>query len=330
MNKKFLIMGGIAVIFGGLSIVAADYWLKNNVKTVVEQVPVDNGKPAVEFGTIVVAGEALRYGVSIDPGMIKEIPWPKDQLPDGAFAKVGDLLDGTPRRALAAIEKNEPILVSRVTDPSDMATLSRRIDPGMRAVTIRVDDITGVAGFVVPGDRVDLALTRTFKTKEKQTGPNMGAAPIETSPAGDRTYTGDTDSFVATTIVLSNVKVLSIGQIADERQSDPLVVRAVTLEVDTQGAKAVAAAQSAGDLSLILRKAGEVAQTPLDTTVPGKIAPAMESVPVAELAPNGIDTNYTSSFDKGGNGFLSGMATVTVRRAADEETYEVRDEGKTR
>ena len=77
-------MGGIAVVFGGLSILAADYWLKNNVQTVVETVADEN--PATEFTTIVVAAEPMRYGALIDPGMVKVLPWPKDDLPKGAFA----------------------------------------------------------------------------------------------------------------------------------------------------------------------------------------------------------------------------------------------------
>ena len=309
MNKKLLIMGGIAVVFGGLSIVAADFWLKSNVKTVVETVEVhDAAASSTQFSTIVAAAEPMRYGTLIDPGMLKELPWPKDNLPKGSFSTIDDLLSGGERIALAAIDTNEPILVSKVTDPNERATLSRRIDDGMRAVTIRVDDITGVAGFVVPGDRVDIALTRTFKINKGEGGDSNGSvAPIEASPAGDRTFTGDSDSFVATTVVLANVKVLSIDQIADERQSDPVIVRAVTLEVDAPGAKALTAAQSAGSLSLQLRRAGDVAKDEF------------------KMPMHGIDENITSSY--AGTPTGSSTAKVTVRRRADVETYDVRDEG---
>lgn len=308
MNKKFLSMGGIAIVFGGLSIVAADYWLKSNVKTVVETAETQaSNAPAIEFSTIVAAAEAMRYGTLIDPGMLKELPWPKDNLPAGAFATVDDLLSGGERVALTAIDANEPILVSKVTDPGEQATLSRRIEDGMRAVTVRVDDISGVAGFIVPGDRVDIALTRTFKINKDRDGEGDGeVAPLETSPAGDRTYTGDPDAFVATTVVLENVKVLSIDQIADERQSDPLVVRAVTLEVDALGGKALTAAQSAGTLSLQLRGAGDVDDGDF------------------KMPLHGIDDSFTSAYS---DGPVSTTAKVTVRRKAEVETYDVRDEG---
>ncbi|GAB4362216.1 MAG: Flp pilus assembly protein CpaB [Oricola sp.] len=310
MNKKFLIMGGIAIVFGGLSIAAANFWLKNNVKTVVETVePADNA-PAVEFSTIVAAAEPLRYGTLIDPGMLKELPWPKDDIPAGAFSTVDDLLSGGERVALAAIDTNEPILVSKVTDPGERATLSRRIEDGMRAVTVRVDDISGVAGFIVPGDHVDVALTRTFTIDKKNGGEGSDeVAPLEVSPAGDRTYTGDSDAFVATTVVLENVKVLSIDQIADERQSNPVVVRAVTLEVDALGAKALTAAQSAGTLSLQLRGAGDVDESDF------------------KMPLHGIDESFTSAFSDKAD---PPTAKVTVRRKTEVETYDVRDEGAVR
>ena len=310
MNKRFLIMGGIAIVFGGLSIVVADFWLKSNVKTVVETVETPGDAPAVAFSTIVAAAEPMRYGTLIDPGMLKELPWPKDDLPAGAFSTVDDLLADGERVALTAIDTNEPILVTKVTDAGEQATLSRRIEDGMRAVTVRVDDITGVAGFVVPGDRVDVALTRTFKI-EKEGGEDKaeGVAPLEISPAGDRTFTGDPGAFVATTVVLQNVKVLSIDQIADERQSEPVVVRAVTLEVDSLGAKALNSAQSAGTLSLQLRGAGDVDDKGI------------------VLPPLGIDENFTSAFS---DSVISATARVTVRRKTDVETYDVRDEGAVR
>ncbi|TCD12384.1 Flp pilus assembly protein CpaB [Oricola cellulosilytica] len=328
MNKKFLIMGGIAIVFGGLSVIAADYWLKSNVQSAIETAEMDTKAqtPVVEFSSIVVAAEPMRYGAVIDPGMVKELPWPKQDLPAGAFQTIQDLVGEGNRVALAAIEPNEPILVSKITDPGSQATLSRRIEDGMRAVTIRVDDISGVAGFVVPGDRVDIALTRTFKIEKKDESGGEDYAPIELSPAGDRTYTGDPDSFVATTIVLRNVKILSIDQIADERQSDPVVVRAVTLEVDAIGAKAISAAQSAGSLSLHLRGAGDVEATEFP---PPPLPPlGLDEIPTASyseerVAPERIAPERIAPTE----GFVTGLAKVTVRRKSDAATYDVRDEG---
>src|SRR5262249_19794070 len=135
------------------------------------------------------------------------------------------------RVVLTAIEANEPILASKITGPGQRATLSATLQDGMKAVTIRVNDVEGVAGFVLPGDRVDVALTRQKDSNGKDKS--------------------------STDVVLQNVRVLAIDQTADERNDKPSVARAVTLEVDTASAQKVALAASVGNLSLILRKAGD-------------------------------------------------------------------------
>jgi pilus assembly protein CpaB len=99
---------------------------------------------------------------------------------------------------------------------------------GLKAVTIRVNDVEGVGGFVLPGDRVDVSLTRQIERNN-----------------------------ATSEVVLQNARVLAIDQIADERTEKPAVVKAVTLEVDVIGAQKLQLAASVGTLSLMLRKAGE-------------------------------------------------------------------------
>ena len=98
----------------------------------------------------------------------------------------------------------------------------------MKAVTIRVNDVEGVAGFVLPGDRVDVVLTRQQ----------------------DKTV-------AATDVVLQNVRVLAVDQVADERADKPSLAKAITLEVEVTAAQKLALAATVGTLSLALRKAGE-------------------------------------------------------------------------
>ena len=129
---------------------------------------------------------------------------------------------------LASIERNEPILRTKITGPGQKATLSAVIQDGMRAVTVRVNDVEGVAGFVLPGDHVDVLLTRQA---ERTNGTND--------------------------VVIQNTRVLAVDQLADDAADRPTVVRAVTLEVDTIGAQKIALAASLGNLSLMLRRAGE-------------------------------------------------------------------------
>ncbi len=116
---------------------------------------------------------------------------------------------------LASIEKNEPILRAKITGPGQKATLSAVIQDGMRAVTIRTNDVEGVGGFVLPGDHVDVLLTRQ---SERTTGMND--------------------------VVIQNAKVLAVDQLADDAADRPTVARAVTLEVDTVAAQKIALAAS--------------------------------------------------------------------------------------
>ena len=132
---------------------------------------------------------------------LRELPWPQDALPAGAFGKIADLV-AAKRVVLMPMEPNEAVLASKVTGPGQRATLSAVLDPGMTAVTVRVNDVEGVAGFILPGDHVDVMLTRQG---EKNTA--------------------------ATDVVIENAQVLAIDQLADEKADKPSVVKAVTLEV---------------------------------------------------------------------------------------------------
>ncbi len=186
-----------------------------------------NKKP-LSTSTIVVASKPLRFGNELTAAQLQEVEWPAKSLPVGAFAKISDILNGGKRIVLTAIERNEPVLSSKVTGPGQRATLSAMLGEGLKAATVRVNDIDGVGGFVLPGDHVDVTLTRQVDKAN-----------------------------ASTEVVLQNVRVLAIDQIADERIDKPAVVKAVTLEVDVIGAQKLSLAASIGSLSLMLRKAGE-------------------------------------------------------------------------
>ena len=106
-----------------------------------------------------VANRPLRFGDELAASALREMPWPEDALPAGAFAKIADLTTGK-RIVLMPIDVNEAVLAAKVTGPGQRATLSAVLDDGMKAVTVRVNDVEGVAGFVLPGDHVDVLLTR--------------------------------------------------------------------------------------------------------------------------------------------------------------------------
>jgi pilus assembly protein CpaB len=219
-------MVGIAVVFGLLAVFVAQGWL-NYQAELSRRVAAPKEKP-VATRTIVIAAGPLRFGTHVAPDHLREVAWPDTALPAGTFGSIAEVMAGGKRIVLASIERNEPILRTKITGPGQKATLSAVIQDGMRAVTVRVNDVEGVGGFVLPGDHVDLLLTRQA---ERVNGMND--------------------------VVIQNARVLAVDQLADDAADRPTVVKSVTLEVDTVGAQKIALAASLGNLSLMLRRAGE-------------------------------------------------------------------------
>jgi pilus assembly protein CpaB len=228
MRASTVVMIGFAVVFGLLAVFIAQSWLSSQAAL---QAKNRHDAPATPTQTIVVAKQPLRYGAELSAAMLKEVAWAGDALPAGAFHKISDVLAGGRRIVLSAIEPNEPVLALKITGPGQRATLSSLVGEGMKAVTVRVNDVEGVAGFVLPGDHVDVVLTRN----------KSGSAPTSE-------------------VVLQNVRVLAVDQSADERATKAAVSKSVTIEVNTVDAQKVWLAASVGSLSLLLRKAGETAE----------------------------------------------------------------------
>jgi pilus assembly protein CpaB len=221
-----VIMIAVAAVFGLLAVFVANAWLNRQAEERMRSLEAQQ-KPVVG-DTIVVAAKPLRFGAELSSSVLREIAWPAAAAPAGSFKKIDQVLTGGRRVVLTAIEPNEPVLGSKITGPGQRATLSSMLDPGMKAITVRVNDVEGVAGFVLPGDRVDVVVTRQIE---------------KNSALSD--------------VVLQNTKVLAIDQIADERTDKPSVVKAVTLEVDMTNAQKLTLAAQVGTLSLALRKAGD-------------------------------------------------------------------------
>jgi pilus assembly protein CpaB len=263
-------MIAVAVGFGLLAVFVAQGWLTRQAEMRARSLEAQ--KTPVVTRTIVVASQPLRFGTTLGSSQLREMPWPQDALPTGAFGSISELLAEGKRVALTPIEPNEPILATKITGAGQRATLSAMLHQGMKAVTVRVNDVEGVAGFVLPGDRVDVVLTRQAD---------------KSSPTSD--------------VVLQNARVLATDQLADERSDKPNVVKAVTLEVDIAAAQKVALASSIGTLSLILRKAGEAASeqtrrvTVLDLNTPS------EAVAFAPPEPSRDGSLATVTVTRAGN-----------------------------
>jgi pilus assembly protein CpaB len=208
--------------------------------------------------SIVVAAGPLEYVTTLTDANVNEVPWESSIVPEGAFKSKADLLKDGERAALTSMRRNEPVLRSRITSPNQPASLAALTEPGMRAVSIRVDEARGVAGFVRMGDRVEVILTR-----------------------GD---SRDTSSGFHADVLLQGVKVLATGQIANDRHDHPTVVPTVTVEVLTEQAQKLILAESVGTLSLVLRQAGDADPEAVRRIT---LADIGESEPAAPPAPRG-------------------------------------------
>lgn len=174
---------------------------------------------------IYVAARPLRYGEALKPEDVKLIKFPQESLPEGVFVDEPSLFpDGNrdPRAVLRAIEMNEPILATKVTQPGQDAGVAAFLSPGRRAFTINVDVTSGVSGFLSPGDRVDVF------------------------------WSGRIADQGVTKLIQSNVRIIAIDQSADQDRLEPQVARTVTVEVLPTEVAALAQAQSSGRLSLAL------------------------------------------------------------------------------
>lgn len=227
MRTSTVVMIAFAVVFGLLAVFLSQAWLNHQADLRLRSI--ESNRPQVAMRTVVIAATPLRFGTPLSAQSLREVAWPQDAIPSGTFASIDELLAGGKRVVLASIEPNEPIIAGKITGPGQRATLSALIQPGMKAVTIRVNDVDGVGGFVLPGDHVDVLLTRQV---ERGVGNND--------------------------VVLQNAKVLAVDQIADNSVEKPTIAKAVTMEADIVSAQKVALAASLGTLSLVLRKAGEL------------------------------------------------------------------------
>lgn len=220
MRRLGLIVLAVAILLGGAAIFGV--------------LKMQGAQRAAASAYVVVAARPIELGQALAPGMLRLQAWPASALPDGAFTDISELTGGEARVALRTIEPNEPILASRISGAGGRATLSATIAGGHRAVAIRVNDVVGVAGFVLPGDYVDVLLTR-----QEGNGHSGNDA-------------------MRTDLLIANVRVLAVDQTANESRNDPQVARAVTIEVTPEDGQKVALAGQIGTLSLALRRADEV------------------------------------------------------------------------
>jgi pilus assembly protein CpaB len=220
---------------------------------------------------VVVASAPIARGAVLQPNILKVTHVPADAAPVGSFQTVEQLTvapgaPGAPslqRVALTSIAANEAILPTKVTGPGGRAILSTTLAQGMRAVSLRSNEIAGVAGFVLPGDHVDILLTRTVETN------------------------------TVTQTLADNILVLAVDQNPSDESSAPQLARAVTIQVTPEQAYTIALGQTVGQISLALRSINDpglpmkraITQANLGFTAPKAAAPAAARAPAGPPKP---------------------------------------------
>jgi pilus assembly protein CpaB len=213
-NKRAFVMMAIAILFGLTAVVFAARWLLN--------------QPGSAGGRIVVAAGDISLGQRLAPEMFKLAEWPAGSVPKGAFTDP-QKLDG--RVLKSNLLMGEPVSEAKLAPSGTLGGLSALITEGKRAITVRVNDVIGVAGFALPGNYVDIIVST-----QKEVAPNSSAREQNISK-----------------IVLERILVLAVAQEVNRDETKPKVVNAVTLEVTPEQAEKLDLARSVGTLSLALR-----------------------------------------------------------------------------
>ena len=212
MRSRGFMMLFIAAIAGLAAVFLAARWMHNQ---------------GGEKGRIAVANADIELGGRISPEMIRMADWPEGSVPAGAFSEPAKL-EG--RVVLVSIQRGEPLTEVRLAPIGTKGGLSAVVPEGKRAMTVRVNDVVGVAGFALPGTYVDVMV----------------------NTQDERGQRGDRDHSISK-IVLERILVLAVAQEADRDSTKPKVVNAVTLEVTPKDAEMLDLARSVGTLSLVLR-----------------------------------------------------------------------------
>jgi pilus assembly protein CpaB len=259
-NKRAFIVMAVAILFGLAAVVFAARWLLN--------------QPGGSSGRIVVASADISLGQRLTPAMFKLAEWPSDSVPKGAFTDP-QKLDGRVLKTNILI--GEPVVEARLAPQGTQGGLSAVITEGKRALTVRVNDVIGVAGFALPGNYVDIIVSM-----QKDPGPNS-----------------NTREQAISKIVLERILVLAVAQEVNRDETKPKVVNAVTLEVSPEQAEKLDLARSVGTLSLALRNQvdpqsaqtdGATKLTLLPDAAPASVPPKPAPKPVARPAPVVVKT----------------------------------------
>jgi pilus assembly protein CpaB len=246
MNTKTLVSFAAAIAFGLVAVVLVRSVLVRNA----------NAEADKTLRPVVVAATQIDRGVATQGFLLKVARFPADGVPTGAFASLTELTGPNSRIALRAFAANEPILESKLAAVGSAPVMSMNLKPGMRAISVKSDEVVGVGGFVVPGDKVDVLVTRQLE--------QSGNAPTVVQALAE------------------DVLVLGVDQIDDTDK--PTVAKAVTLEVTADQAQSISLAKAVGVITLALRQTADDSKLSRKTLSAGDLGGAATHPAVARPA----------------------------------------------
>jgi pilus assembly protein CpaB len=218
-----------AVLLGLAAVFFARFFLMKNNDAPSAQ--------AVRTVAAVVAAQPFQFGEKITAEKLKVVEWPANGLPAGTFQRIADAIGTEQRVALRAIDANELVTEKSLSGKDSRMSASPLLGATMRAVSVPIGDVTGAGGFLAPGDRVDVYVTR----------------------GGDGDYLPYTDQ------LMQDIRVLAVGLDSNVGKDKPEIVKNATLEVTPIQAQRVALAQSVGVISLSLRSLVDESRVRLET-----------------------------------------------------------------
>jgi len=236
MKRQTLIALGVAIILGLIAVFLANSYLSGREKQLASS--------PEGMVRVAVAATPIGFGTELTPDKVKFVNYPQASLPAGTYNSMPALLpQGKKRIVLRPILLNQPLLATDLSGEGQNASIAALLPDGMRAATVSINDVSGVAGFVKPNDTVDVLITR--------------------QPIGDD---GAAQGRQVTDVLLQNIRVIAMDQAANS-DGKPNVSRTATLELTPIDAQKIALGQQLGQLSLVLRKPGEEQNIPNVETV---------------------------------------------------------------
>ena len=304
MKRQTLIALGVAIVLGLIAVLLANTYLTGREKQLASS--------PEGMVRIAVASMPLTYGADVTPDKVKFVNYPATSLPAGTFRSMALLLpQGKRRVALRPILVNQPLLAADLTGEGQGASIAALLPDGMRAATVRINAVSGVAGFIKANDTVDVLITR------QPIGPD-----------------GASQGKSVTDVLLQNVRVIAMGGDAVGAEGKARVTGTATLELTPLDAQKVALGQELGDLSLVLRKPGEEQNIPQVETVslddlrysyygskpPGAAAAPAAATPVAVQRPR---PRPAPPIVRRAVQMAPRSSTVSVTRGMESRDYEV-------